>query len=296
VVLPGKGLNDVSDDLREDESVDGAGDWILGSMASETRAPVKSAQRLAGDIEDWILALRLEPKSFLGSERDLIERFGVSRAVFREAIRIVEFDGLAMMKRGPSGGLFSSSPDGDAVTHALSVCLRYLSTDVADIYESRLTIETRCAGLAAARITEKGRRVLEEIVEREGAAVEMGDRSAYLNCVRDFHIGIADLSQNHFLSLVVRSLFELTEQLSPWPSDLRRIESMVNAHIAHVKIAEAIFNGDEALATMRMRSHTNASHSYNEATRKTLDAASQNLADGAPPESEMPIRVEELNL
>lgn len=281
--------------LGQDETAGESNDWILGSSASENRAPVKSAQRLAGEIEDWVLALRQEPGSFLGSERDLIERFGVSRAVFREAIRIVEFDGLAMMKRGPSGGLFSSSPDGDAVTHALSVCLRYLSTDVADIYEARLTIETRCAGLAAARITEKGRTALQEIVEEEGAAVDIGDRASYLNCVRNFHIAIADLSQNHFHSLVVRSLFELTEQLSPWPSDLRRLESMVNAHVAHEKIAEAIFSGDEALASMRMRSHTKASHTYNEATRKSLSAASD-LANSEAVEADMPIRIEDSHL
>lgn len=286
-------MTDVDDGSVNDVLLNPASDWILGSNASEHRAPVKSAQRLAGEIENWILALRLEPGSFLGSERDLIERFGVSRAVFREAIRIVEFDGLAMMKRGPSGGLFSSSPDGDAVTHALSVCLRYLSTEVADIYEARLTIETRCAGLAAARITEKGRAVLQEIVDEERRAIEDGDRVAYLNCVRDFHIAVADLSKNHFHSLVVRSLFELTEQLSPWPSDLRRVESMMNAHVAHVKIAEAIYDGDEALASMRMRSHTNASHTYNEATRRTLSAASDRLYDSGPLESDLPIRVED---
>src|ERR1700722_14820192 len=170
---------------------------MLGPAASENKTPVKSAQRLAGEIEDWVLGLRLEPGNFLGSEKELIERFGVSRAVFREAIRIVEFDGLAMMKRGPSGGLFSSTPDGDAVTHALSVCLRYLSTDVADIYEARLTIETRCAALAAARITERGRSELQAIIDAEQEAVDTGNRALYLRSVRNFHIAIADLSNNH---------------------------------------------------------------------------------------------------
>jgi DNA-binding FadR family transcriptional regulator len=286
----------VEENLSETETVLDVSDWVLGPTTNENKVPVKSAQRLAGEIEDWVLALRLEPGGFLGSERELIERFGVSRAVFREAIRIVEFDGLAMMKRGPSGGLFSAIPDGDAVTHALSVCLRYLSTDVADIYEARLTIETRCAALAAARITEKGRSELQNIVEEEQSAVDIGDRALYLRCVRDFHIAIADLSRNHFHSLVVRSLFELTERLSPWPSDLRRLESMWNAHNAHVKIAEAIFDGDESLASMRMRSHTNASHSYNKATRQSLQIASESLSDGGMTDSDLPIRVEDFGL
>lgn len=286
----------MSESLSASESVQEVSERVLGSTAVGSKVPVKSAQRLAGEIEDWVLAMRLEPGSFLGSERELIDRFGVSRAVFREAIRIVEFDGLAMMKRGPSGGLFSSSPDGDAVTHALSVCLRYLSTDVADIYEARLTIETRCAALAAARLTEKGRRQLQDVIEEEQTAVDTGDRLMYLECVRDFHNVIADLSKNHFHSLVVRSLFELTERLSPWPSDLRRQESMVNAHDAHVKIAEAIFAGDESLASMRMRSHTNASYSYNEATRKSLQSASRDLLESNLSDSDMPVRIEDLSL
>ncbi len=201
-------------------------DWTLGASANELKAPVKSAQRLAVEIEDWILETRLEPGNFLGSEPELIDRFGVSRAVFREAIRIVEFDGLAMMKRGPSGGLFSASPDGDAVTHALSVCLRYLQTDVADIYEARLTVETTCASQAAERINERGRELLQSILDEEQAAVDGTNRAAFPNCVREFHTAVADMSRNHFHSLVVRSLFELTEQLSPWPFDEQRVESM----------------------------------------------------------------------
>lgn len=246
-------------------------DMSLGSSSGDLKGPVKSAQRLAGEIEDWILDTRLEPDNFLGSEPELIERFGVSRAVFREAIRIVEFDGLAMMKRGPSGGLYSASPDGDAVTHALSVCLRYLATDVADIYEARLTVETRCASQAAALISESGRASLQVILDNEQLAVDTNDGTLFPSCVRDFHVAIADLSNNHFHSLVVRSLFELTEQLSPWPTAPDRSEGMSDAHRAHVKIAEAIISGDEALAHMRMRNHTLASLAYNDARRERGD-------------------------
>jgi DNA-binding FadR family transcriptional regulator len=228
---------------------------------------MKSAQRLAGEIETWILSTHHEPGHFLGNEPELIARFGVSRAVFREAIRIVEFDGLAMMKRGPSGGFFAASPDGDAVTHALSVYLRYRSTAVADLYEARLTVESQCASLAATNVTEADRTQLTRVLREEEEAVDATDFTAFRSCVMNFHSSIAVLSRNGFYALVVKSLLELTEHSSPWPDgqpDGRR-DSMAETHHAHVRIGQAVMDGDQALANIRMRRHTRASLAYNQA-------------------------------
>ena len=222
---------------------------------------MKSARRVAYEIEEWILAKQCEPDQLLGNEPELVARFGVSRAVFREAIRMVEFDGAAVMKRGPYGGLRAAEPDGDAVTHALSIYLRQRKTGVSELYESRLTIEPQCASLAAANLTGRDRAGLQAVIDAESEVVERGDYEAFTACVMAFHNAIAALSKNDFYTLVVRSLLELTEHLSPWPD--YQPDSMAETHRAHLKVAEAVMAGDQALAKIRMRSHTRASYEYN---------------------------------
>ena len=67
-------------------------------------AAPKLATVVARSIENQVVALGWPVGEVLGSEAELLERFGVSRAVLREAVRIVEHTGAARMRRGPGGG------------------------------------------------------------------------------------------------------------------------------------------------------------------------------------------------
>ena len=79
------------------------------------------ASVVASRIEDEVVARGWPIGEVLGSETELIERFAVSRAVLREAVRLVEHAGVARMRRGPGGGLVVSEPDRRAVVRAMAV-------------------------------------------------------------------------------------------------------------------------------------------------------------------------------
>ena len=64
----------------------------------------------------------------LGSQSELIERYGVSRAVFREAVRLVENQQVAFMRRGPGGGLVVTEPTVDAIIDAAVLYLHRANT------------------------------------------------------------------------------------------------------------------------------------------------------------------------
>ena len=72
---------------------------------------MKKAEIVADQIEQTIVGQRWEPGDLFGSEVQLIARYGVSRAVFREAVRLLEHHGLAEMRRGLHGGLFIRQPE-----------------------------------------------------------------------------------------------------------------------------------------------------------------------------------------
>src|ERR1700726_1350908 len=82
----------------------------LAPRDEDTRK-LKKAEIVADQIEQTIVGQRWEPGELFGSEVELIARYGVSRAVFREAVRLLEHHGLAEMRRGLHGGLFIRQPD-----------------------------------------------------------------------------------------------------------------------------------------------------------------------------------------
>src|SRR5690242_21106455 len=86
---------------------------------------LKKAEIVADQIEQTIVGQRWEPGELFGSEVELIARYGVSRAVFREAVRLLEHHGLAEMRRGLHGGLFIRQPDPQPVAKAMAVYLDF---------------------------------------------------------------------------------------------------------------------------------------------------------------------------
>ncbi|MET0984963.1 MAG: GntR family transcriptional regulator, partial [Steroidobacteraceae bacterium] len=112
----------------------------------------KLAEEVARRIEKDIIAGGWEEGRFIGSEADLVKRYGVSRWSIREAISILERDGLARMRRGGNGGLFVATPGADAAVEALRNYLEFSRVSVEDIIAARAPIEELVVVLAAKRI------------------------------------------------------------------------------------------------------------------------------------------------
>jgi len=104
--------------------------------------PMKTArQKKAMAIAEWvqqdILSARSLPGTVIGSEMQLCEKYRVGRTAFREATRILQFRGVARMRRGPNGGLVVAAPNHDDLLASLATLLR------ADEAAKHLS-ETRC--------------------------------------------------------------------------------------------------------------------------------------------------------
>jgi len=88
---------------------------IVGATASAKKAACAIARR----IEEDLIARGWPVGTIYGSETELADRFGVSRMVLREAVRILESRGTARMRRGPNGGLLVLAPEMAAVLEAI---------------------------------------------------------------------------------------------------------------------------------------------------------------------------------
>ncbi|HEY2436819.1 MAG TPA: GntR family transcriptional regulator, partial [Solirubrobacteraceae bacterium] len=128
------------------------------------RSGRKLAEQVALRIEEEVRAGGWSVGTNLGSEAELLERYGVSRAVIREAVGLTEYLGVARMRRGPGGGLLVTVPDTSAVITAVVFYLTYRQVRVDDIFVARRPLEDLAARLAAERHSGSSIRRLEERV------------------------------------------------------------------------------------------------------------------------------------
>lgn len=185
----------------------------------------------------------------LGSEDELLARYGVGRPVLRQAVRLLEHQSVATMRRGPGGGLVVVEPDADFVTEAIALFLQFRNVEPHFVFESRTALELACVQTATERLTESGITELRAMLEREEAAA-VEDTVTH---AQDFHAAIAGLTGNTAMELFVRSLGRLTRERHQQLEDPERQAAAVR--LAHRRIAEAMIAGDVGLARHRMLRH-----------------------------------------
>ena len=217
----------------------------------------KRAEELARELEAVVMEHGWVQGEFLGSESDLIARYQVSRAVFREAVRIVEHHGAAEMRRGPKGGLVVSSPDLRSVQRPTRLWLDYANVTTSDLNTVRSTLELTCVRIVARDVTEQNVVLLRDLLATERAAGLHGVREGRSH---KLHILIARLSKNPALLLFVETMANLAYERAQHLS--YRTEQAEAVFQAHERIVEAIINRDPALAQHRMRKHLSAVTRY----------------------------------
>jgi DNA-binding FadR family transcriptional regulator len=202
----------------------------------------------------------------VGSETELLERYGVSRAVLREAIRLVEHQQVARMRRGPGGGLVVTSPTLDSLADAVAAYLLYANARVDHVIEARMALEEKVAELAPHRITEDEIAALRDLARRE-AAGEVRNH-------REVHDLLAAITKNGPLAFSVALLSRLARLYSPDPSRIGHQTFAASAR-AHREIIDAVVAGDVGLTRYRMRKHLEAEAEYmrRRAHHRVLDTA-----------------------
>lgn len=216
----------------------------------------KLASLVARDIEADIVRRGWAVGESLGSEHALQQRFGVSRSVLREAVRLVEHHQVARMRRGPNGGLYICEPDAGPATRAVVIYLEYLGTTLGDLLNARLVLEPLAASLAAERIDEAGIARLRAVLHAEQ------QWRPGLPAPRDeFHIALAEQSKNPVLQLFIDVLMRLTTRYalaSRTDSATEASEAVDHLHAHHSAIVAAVTAGDSARAKTLSERHVEA--------------------------------------
>lgn len=111
----------------------------------------KTAELVAGHIRRQIVRGDLQEDDALPSESALMEQFNISRPTLREAIRILESEGLIRVRRGARGGARVQVPSGDVAAHYAGLVLQHRGATLADVLEARVIVEVPAARMLASR-------------------------------------------------------------------------------------------------------------------------------------------------
>jgi DNA-binding FadR family transcriptional regulator len=220
------------------------------------------AQRVVAGLKDKILAGDLPPGHKLPSEAELIDEYGVSRTVVREAVTRLRGEGLVETFQG-RGSFVLAMPEPTSFT-VESAAIR-THHDVLDMLDFRLGVESEAAALAAARVTSASAEAIRGALQDFVTAAPENQVEADFR----FHRAVAAASANRFY-------LDLLDSLGPMMIMLARTRlgdaySLTDAgHVERVRrehddVAAAVIAGDPDTARAAMRVHLGN-------TRRRLDA------------------------
>lgn len=203
-------------------------------------------------IAEEICSGRLAPGTKLPTEHELMEAFGVSRTVVREAVAALRAEGLVVSRQG--AGVFVAGES----RAAFRISFEGLSSieEVLQVMELRLAIEIEAAALAAERATPEGTKAVEEALKAIDASIKRGEHAVGEDFA--FHRAIAEASGNPKFSkllaflgrhIIPRQSVRTTLGAQEQRRYLQRIQS------EHRRIFSAIQSADPHAARRAMRAH-----------------------------------------
>src|SRR3954464_7887902 len=157
------------------------------------RSSSLSAQIVA-QVRDALFAKKLKPGDFLGTEKDLAARFGVSRIVARDALRTLQALGIVEIRMGKGGGARVARGNPRLFAEALAVQLDLTGVSAAEILDAQRAVECMAAELAAENATAADHERIKRLLA--DAERKLDDVDAYTLSSREFHLAIAEASHN----------------------------------------------------------------------------------------------------
>lgn len=207
---------------------------------------VATSTTIAARLLEIIQSNNLEPGFVLPSERELAQKFGVSRATMRETLHELVLKGVLVRKQGSGTAVLGTSDRGQALIGDLSLAER----DAAEVIDFRNTFEPQIAGYAAKRRSDSDLLVMASHCDLDP---ETATPEESLEHDRKFHESIANATNNQLL----RDLSRATQE---WMNDFRKAshstaEGRRASLLGHREILQAISDGDAEAASTAMCDH-----------------------------------------
>jgi DNA-binding FadR family transcriptional regulator len=231
----------------------------------------KASDVLAAKLRELILSSGLAEGTPLPTERELVAQSGLSRTSVREALRVLETEGLVLTKAGRNGGSQVRRPGRDSISRSFELFVRSHGVRFEALLEAREAIEPAAARLAAIHRTDAD---LAEMTRIHDLLSRVSDDVAeHVRLNLQWHRAVVRASRNElliaFFDAIAQFVHAATESGSLNSADVRREVVRV-----HERILSAIAAKDDDAAFRRMRGHLGA---YSALVKRLA----QDIANGA---------------
>lgn len=220
----------------------------------------KAAEAVLFELRRQIACGEIAEDGNLPTEGELVARFGVSRTPIREAIRVLEMEGLVCSSQGARGGARVQPPSARIAARHTGLLLRRRQASLADVYQARLAIEPFAARLLAERAKP-------DIIGRLKAAlaIERGlidEPRAWGRAAADFHLAVVELCGNQTLAVLAAQLDDIvasqTDVEMAEAGGSAQVEERRRADDAHARLVALVERRESAKAEAFWRTHLEA--------------------------------------
>jgi GntR family transcriptional regulator, transcriptional repressor for pyruvate dehydrogenase complex len=226
-----------------------AGGTLPGDVAFTAVKKTRLFEGVARQIQALIVDGALKTGDLLPPERELAERFGVSRSSVRDAIRTLEFVGLVVPRQGEGTVVADVSPE--AVVMPIASVLGRKRELIEELLDIRKMIEPALAARAAERATPEEIARLEDVLKRQRAKTQRGELAVEEDA--EFHYQLALAAKNGVVRRVIDVLMRLLRETRA--RSLQTHGRPERSLAGHKRILDAIKRRDPAAAERAVRRH-----------------------------------------
>jgi len=206
-----------------------------------------------------ILAGRVAPESRLPNERELAAQLGASRSAVREAIKVLQAQGVITSNTGPGRGTRVAASQGAALGRMLKLHVALDAVSFDELTETRVVLERAAAEAAAVHGAQAA---VEELRVMAADMTEVTDAALFNELDTAFHVAIAGLGANRLIrdmtiairEAVATPILNAEERLGDWETLRRRLVA------EHGLIQRAIADHDGPGAADLCEAHIRGAH------------------------------------
>jgi DNA-binding FadR family transcriptional regulator len=178
-------------------------------IPSGIQRSARTSEIVASSIRGQIARGELKPGDRFPAEDELMEVFGIARTTLREALRILESEGLVTVVRGRHGGPRVTSPTVEHIARMYALLLQIEGVTIDDLYASRAVIEPWLARMFAEHRTPEALAELKDAIDSAAAAAHADDGTAFGEAAARVHETLFERAGNASMALFARLLHEL---------------------------------------------------------------------------------------
>jgi len=215
-------------------------------------APIKSTriyEEIVRQVKQMIAEGRLKSGDRLPPERDLAEKFVVSRTSVREALRVLESLGLIEIRAGE--GTFVRGVSVESLIEPLALVMAAQREAIGELFEARRVLEPAIAALAAGRATPEEIHEMERILEDQAKEIAAGKTGLAQDAA--FHAAIGTAAHNRAITRIAHAIMDLLTQSRE--ESLNTPGRPTRSHQDHRRILQAIARRNATVARQAMLDH-----------------------------------------